>query len=270
MKNIGHFVGGSSVAGTSGTYGPIFDPATGEQTGRVAYADAAEVDKVVQVALAALPAWSATPIVRRMRVMFKLKELVERNLDRLALAVTAEHGKTLERRQGLGHPRARGGRVRLRHPAAAEGRVQPTMSAPASTRVRAPAARRVRRHHAVQLPGHGADVDVAGGHRLRQHLHPEAVGEGSVLPACCSPSCSTRRACPTACSTSSTATRTPSTRCCTIPTSPAISFVGSTADRPSTSTGPAPRTASASRRWAGPRTTWSSCPTPTWTRRSTR
>ena len=52
-----------------------------------------------------------------------------------------------------------------------------------------PAARRRGRHHAVQLPGHGADVDVRQRHRLRQHVHPQAVGEGPVGRRCSWPSC---------------------------------------------------------------------------------
>ena len=80
----------------------------------------------------------------------------------------------VHRRAGRGHARHRHRRVRLRHPAAAQGRLH----RPGVDRHRqlddAPAARRGRRHHAVQLPGDGADVDVPGGHRRRQHLRPQA------------------------------------------------------------------------------------------------
>jgi malonate-semialdehyde dehydrogenase (acetylating)/methylmalonate-semialdehyde dehydrogenase len=100
MKEVGHFIGGKAVAGTSGRFGPIFDPATGEETGRVAFASAAEVDAAVRAAKAAQPAWAEQTVLRRMRVMFKLKEVIERNADRLARAITAEHGKTLEDARG--------------------------------------------------------------------------------------------------------------------------------------------------------------------------
>lgn len=100
MKEVGHFIGGKAVAGTSGRFGPIFDPATGEETGRVAFANAAEVDAAVRAAKAAQPAWAEQTVLRRMRVMFKLKEVIERNADRLARAITAEHGKTLEDARG--------------------------------------------------------------------------------------------------------------------------------------------------------------------------
>ncbi len=91
---------------------------------RVALASPAEVDAAVRSAAAAFPGWAATPPLRRARVMFKFKELVEGMPDELAALITAEHGKVLSRRDRRGDARARGGRVRLRHPAAAEGRVQ--------------------------------------------------------------------------------------------------------------------------------------------------
>jgi malonate-semialdehyde dehydrogenase (acetylating)/methylmalonate-semialdehyde dehydrogenase len=100
MKDIGHFIDGRRVAGTSGQHGPIFNPATGEQTGRVAFAGAAEVDAAVQAAMRAQPAWAATGLLRRMRVMFKLKELLDQNLDRLARLVTDEHGKVHDDAKG--------------------------------------------------------------------------------------------------------------------------------------------------------------------------
>ena len=61
MKEIGHFIGGRHVAGESGQTGPVYNPATGEETGRVAFASAAEVDQAVQAAKAAQPAWADTP-----------------------------------------------------------------------------------------------------------------------------------------------------------------------------------------------------------------
>jgi malonate-semialdehyde dehydrogenase (acetylating) / methylmalonate-semialdehyde dehydrogenase len=100
MREIGHFVGGRQIAGASGRHGPVYNPATGEQTGRVALASAAEVDAAVRVAKAAFPAWADTPVLRRARVMFRLKELLDKNHDRLARAVSEEHGKTFEDARG--------------------------------------------------------------------------------------------------------------------------------------------------------------------------
>ncbi len=100
MDNIGHLIGGERVAGSSGQSGPVYNPATGEQTARVAFAGPPEIDQAVQAAKAAQPAWADTSIVRRARVMFKLKELIERHMDELAAMITAEHGKTLDDAKG--------------------------------------------------------------------------------------------------------------------------------------------------------------------------
>jgi malonate-semialdehyde dehydrogenase (acetylating) / methylmalonate-semialdehyde dehydrogenase len=100
MKDIGHLIGGQRVEGRSGRFGDIFNPATGEVSGRVAFAGEADVDAAVEAAKAAQPAWADTAVLRRARVMFRFKELIERNMDRLARLVTEEHGKTLDDAKG--------------------------------------------------------------------------------------------------------------------------------------------------------------------------
>ncbi|MBL8698741.1 MAG: CoA-acylating methylmalonate-semialdehyde dehydrogenase [Alphaproteobacteria bacterium] len=100
MDNIGHLVGGKRVAGTSGRTGPVFNPATGEQSAAVALASAAEVDAAVKLASKAQLAWGATPPLMRARVMFRLKELLEKNKDDIARLITLEHGKTFEDAKG--------------------------------------------------------------------------------------------------------------------------------------------------------------------------
>ncbi|MBL8675166.1 MAG: CoA-acylating methylmalonate-semialdehyde dehydrogenase [Rhodospirillales bacterium] len=97
---IGHLIGGKKVAGASGRTGEVTNPATGEVTAHVALASAAEVDKAVQTAKAAQTAWAATPPLRRARVMFKLKELIEKRTDDIARALTLEHGKTFDDAKG--------------------------------------------------------------------------------------------------------------------------------------------------------------------------
>ena len=99
-KTLHHFVNGKPQEGTSGRFGDIFDPAKGELTARVPFAGADEVRAAVASAKAAQPAWAAVPAVRRARVMFKLKELIERHMDDLARIVTFEHGKTVEDANG--------------------------------------------------------------------------------------------------------------------------------------------------------------------------
>ncbi len=100
VTEIGHYIGGKRVAGTSGRAGEVFNPATGEQSGRVAFAGAAEVDAAVAAATAAFPAWSDQPPSRRATVMFRFRELLLRDADRLARLITAEHGKTFSDAQG--------------------------------------------------------------------------------------------------------------------------------------------------------------------------
>ena len=85
----------------SGRHGDVFNPAVGEKAGRVAFASAAEVDAAVQAARGgAARAGPATTPLRRARIMFKLKDLLEQHIDELAELVSAEHGKTLADAKG--------------------------------------------------------------------------------------------------------------------------------------------------------------------------
>ncbi len=100
MREIGHFIGGKPTAGTSGRFGDVFNPASGELSARVALAGADEVNKAVAAAAAAWPAWANTPPLRRARVMFKLKELLERDRAEMSAIITSEHGKVLSDADG--------------------------------------------------------------------------------------------------------------------------------------------------------------------------
>src|SRR6267143_2005452 len=71
MRQIGHFVGGKEVAGTSGRFGDVFNPNTGEVQAKVAFAKHAEVEHAIAVAQTAFPAWAATNPQRRARVLMK-------------------------------------------------------------------------------------------------------------------------------------------------------------------------------------------------------
>ena len=100
LADITHWIGGQRVAGTSARTGKVFNPATGDVTGSVRFADAAVVDAAVQAALGALPAWSETSASNRARVMFRFKELLERNHEALAAILTHEHGKVFSDAKG--------------------------------------------------------------------------------------------------------------------------------------------------------------------------
>ena len=96
---VTHLIQGQSVTSNGRTH-DIYNPATGDVIGKVQLADAATVDKAVAAAKAALPAWSATPALRRARILFKFKQLLEDNITELAEIVTREHGKTIADAKG--------------------------------------------------------------------------------------------------------------------------------------------------------------------------
>ncbi len=100
MRDIRHFVNGSSFEGASGRFGEVFNPNTGEVQARVQLATAGELDMAVQAALRAFPGWSATNPQRRARVMFEFKRLVEANMQDLAEMLSAEHGKVIADSKG--------------------------------------------------------------------------------------------------------------------------------------------------------------------------
>ena len=95
-----HFIDGTAVAGTSGRFAPVFDPATGAVRAQLPLADAAEVDAAVRAAARALPAWAATPPLTRARVLFRFKQALEREADALAAVIAGEHGKVLSDARG--------------------------------------------------------------------------------------------------------------------------------------------------------------------------
>ena len=95
MRRINHWIGGQTVAGTSGRTGPVWNPATGEQQAEVDLASVEEVDAAVGAATAAFPAWRATSLSRRSEIMFHLRELVDANRKEIASLLTSEHGKVL-------------------------------------------------------------------------------------------------------------------------------------------------------------------------------
>ena len=99
-KDLHHFIDGAPVAGTSGRFGEVFNPATGELAARVPLAGAAEVDAAVVAARGASAAWSETTPLGRARVLFQFRALVNAHLDELAGLMTAEHGKTLADAKG--------------------------------------------------------------------------------------------------------------------------------------------------------------------------
>ncbi len=100
LDDITHWIDGARVGGTPARTGEVFNPATGEVTGLVRLADAATVDAAVKSGMRAYPAWADTPVVRRARVMFRFKELLEKHQEALAAILTREHGKVFDDARG--------------------------------------------------------------------------------------------------------------------------------------------------------------------------
>jgi len=100
VKDLHHFVGGKRVGGTSGRFGDVFNPTLGERAARAPLATKAEVEAAIADGAKAFPAWAATSPQQRARVMFRFKQLVEANMDELALMIASEHGKTVPDAKG--------------------------------------------------------------------------------------------------------------------------------------------------------------------------
>ncbi len=95
-----HWIKGESWSRASERSGPVFDPATGEEQNRVAFAEVAEVDAAVAASLDALPAWRDTPPSKRAQVLFELRHRLEAQADDLARILSSEHGKTVPDARG--------------------------------------------------------------------------------------------------------------------------------------------------------------------------
>src|SRR5262245_58235946 len=93
MRDIRHWIGGKTFDGHSERWGEVYDPATGKQTGRVAFASVADVDAAVAAAAEAARTWRFSSLAKRAKVLFAFRELVEKHKKELAEILTGEHGK---------------------------------------------------------------------------------------------------------------------------------------------------------------------------------
>jgi malonate-semialdehyde dehydrogenase (acetylating)/methylmalonate-semialdehyde dehydrogenase len=100
MKRILHWIDGRATSGDAERVGPVFNPATGEQTAEVVFATASDVDVAVASARKAYESWEDSPLTQRQNIMFAFRELVAARGDDLARLLTAEHGKTLDDARG--------------------------------------------------------------------------------------------------------------------------------------------------------------------------
>ncbi len=211
---ITHLIDGQPWTGTAERTSPVFNPATGEQTGVLDLASAVARRRGRQDAPPAPGSgWADASLAKRTGVLFAFRELLNERKEDIAALITAEHGKVLsdalgEVTRGLevaefacGIPHAHAG----------------GFSENASTNVDVYSIRQplgvVAVISPVQLPGHGADVVHPDRHRVRQRRRAQAVARRTRRRRSPSPRCGRRPGCPTASCRSSTATRRRSTRC---------------------------------------------------------
>ena len=100
MNSIEHFINGKTVKGSSKRTGKVFNPAIGEVSSNVNLANTTDLNKAVEAAKKAFPGWSEKTPLFRARVLFKFKELIEKNYDELTKIIVSEHGKVYEDAKG--------------------------------------------------------------------------------------------------------------------------------------------------------------------------
>ena len=95
MKTVNQFINGKEHISKSNRFGDVFNPANGEIIKKVSFANTDDVKLAIDCAVDAGKKWAATPSLTRSRVFFKFKDLILRDMDKLALELTSEHGKIL-------------------------------------------------------------------------------------------------------------------------------------------------------------------------------
>ena len=180
VTRITHWIDGQRVEGTSGRSGPVYNPATGEQSGEVDFATRRGGRRGRPGGQARLRELAHGLALAPHRALLPHPRALPRPLRGPRAPAHARARQGALRREGRGRARARGDRVLLRHPRAAEGQLLGAGLDRDRRLLDPPAARRRRRDHAVQLPGDGAHVDVGARDRLREHVRAQAVREGSV------------------------------------------------------------------------------------------
>jgi malonate-semialdehyde dehydrogenase (acetylating)/methylmalonate-semialdehyde dehydrogenase len=100
VRQLGHYIDGQRVEGTSGRFGDVYDPCTGQVQARIAFASRDEVNSAIASAEKAQPVWAAMNPQRRGRILLRFVDLVNQNMDELARLLSSEHGKTLPDAKG--------------------------------------------------------------------------------------------------------------------------------------------------------------------------
>ena len=100
IKTLKPFINGEFVESETDTYSDAFDPSTGEVIAQVPRCTAAEVNKAIASAKAAFPEWSATPVAKRVQILYRMRELIIEHMDELTYLVAQENGKNWNEAQG--------------------------------------------------------------------------------------------------------------------------------------------------------------------------
>jgi malonate-semialdehyde dehydrogenase (acetylating) / methylmalonate-semialdehyde dehydrogenase len=100
LRTITHWIGGKPATGSSDRTSPVWNPATGEQQAEVALASVDDVDSAVRTAKAAFESWGQSSLSQRTKILFKFRELVNANVQKLAEAISDEHGKVVSDARG--------------------------------------------------------------------------------------------------------------------------------------------------------------------------
>ncbi len=221
-------INGERVESRTKQWRDVVNPATQEVLARVPFATPEEVDAAVAAAKEAFKTWRKTPIGARARIFLKYQQLIRENMSELAAILTAEQGKTLPDAEGdvfrgleVVEQAANIGNLQL-------GELANNVANGVDTYTLLQPLGRLRRHHAVQLPGHDSAVDVPDGDRHRQHLRAQAVRAGPDGHDAPVRTRARGRHSRRACSTWCTAAKTVVNAICDHPDIKAISFVGST------------------------------------------
>ena len=138
-----------------------------------------DVDHAVAVAKAAYAEWRKSPLSRRTEILFKLRDLIDANRERLAEIISTENGKTLADARGEVARGLENVEFACGIPALLKGGYSEQASTRCGCVSDSAAAGRGGGDYAVQFSGDGADVDVCECDCVRQYVHSEAVGEGS-------------------------------------------------------------------------------------------
>ncbi|MGZ8646929.1 MAG: aldehyde dehydrogenase family protein, partial [Actinomycetota bacterium] len=100
MERLSHWIGGKPVTGESGRRGPVFNPATGEQSHEVDFASIDEVDTAIEVAREAFVGWRTTSLSRRADILFRIRETIHEHRKDIGRLITEQHGKVLSDAMG--------------------------------------------------------------------------------------------------------------------------------------------------------------------------